>query len=106
MGNGRWGPEDLAREIECSIRTIFRDIEILTVSGIPISYVKEIKAYRVREGFRFSGLDPQKVATCDPANAAIHDLLVNARRVLKEAEGFVDSIRQLCDQLDAAGRAG
>src|SRR5215212_6358501 len=38
MGNGRWGPEDLAREIECSVRTIFRDIEVLTVSGMPITY--------------------------------------------------------------------
>ena len=69
MGNGRWGPEDLAREIECSERTIYRDVEILTVSGMPIIYDKAIKAYRVREGFRFSGLEPQKVDTRRPGDS-------------------------------------
>jgi len=101
MGNGRWGPEDLAREIECSERTIYRDVEILTVSGMPIIYDKAIKAYRVPEGFRFSGLEPQKVETRDPA---IHDLMVNAERVLKEAESFLESLRQLCGQFETARR--
>jgi len=32
MGNGRWDPEDLARKIECSERTIFRDIETLSAA--------------------------------------------------------------------------
>lgn len=103
MGNGRWGPEDLAREIECSTRTIFRDVEILTVSGMPITYDKNVKAYRVREGFRFGGIDPLKVHASDSADPAVHDLLVTARRVLKEAEAFLETLRRLCDQLEGAG---
>ena len=106
MGNGRWGPDDLAREIECSPRTVFRDVEILAAAGIPLFYDKAVQAYRVREGFRFSGLDPQTVATCDPANPAVHDLLVNARRVLKDAEALLDSLRRLCNQLEATRVAG
>jgi predicted DNA-binding transcriptional regulator YafY len=106
MGNGRWVPEDLAREIDCSQRTIFRDVEILSAAGIPIVYDKNIKAYSVVEGFRFSGLDPKKVEAGDAAYPAIHDLLVNARRVLKDAEPFLDALRQLCRQLEAVRKPG
>jgi predicted DNA-binding transcriptional regulator YafY len=105
-GNGRWRPEDLAREVECSERTIYRDIEILSAAGIPVLFDKTIRAYRVTEGFRFSRLDPQQVETCDSANPAVHDLLVNARRVLKDAEAFLETLRTLCNRLEATGRAG
>ena len=105
-GNGRWGPEDLAREVECSERTVYRDIEVLSAAGIPVFFDKSIGAYRVPEGFRFSRLDPQQVEACDAANPAVHDLLVTARRVLKEAQPFLDALRTLCNQLEAAGRAG
>jgi predicted DNA-binding transcriptional regulator YafY len=103
-GNGRWGPEDLAHEVECSPRTIFRDIEILSSAGIPVYFDKQVQAYRVPDGFRFSSLDPTQVGTCDAASPAVHDLLVTARRVLKEAEGFLDSLRRLCDDLEKATR--
>lgn len=104
IGNGRWGPEDLAREIECSQRTIFRDVEILSAAGIPIFFDKSVQAYRVAEGFRFSGLDPKQVDPDDPASPALHDLLVNARRLLRDGEAFLGNLRQLCDQLEAARR--
>lgn len=105
-GNGRWGPEDLAREIECSERTIYRDIEVLSAAGIPVFFDKSTRAYRVPEGFRFGKLDPQQVETCDTVNPAVHDLLVNARRVLRDAEAFLEALRTLCNQLEAAGRTG
>lgn len=103
-GNGRWGPEDLARELECSQRTIFRDIEILSVAGIPVFFDKAVQAYRVPDGFRFSSLDPAQVGTCDATNPAVHDLLVTARRVLKEADGFLECLRRLCDELEKSTR--
>ena len=52
-------------------------------------------------GFRFSKLDPTNVDVCDTASPPVHDLLVQARRVLKEAEGLITALRQLCDQLEA-----
>jgi predicted DNA-binding transcriptional regulator YafY len=106
MGNGRWGPEDLAREIECSPRTIFRDVEILSAAGVPIFFDKAVRAYRVREGFRFSGLDPKQVDTLDAANPELHDLFGQARRLLRDGEAFLVSLRDLCDRLDAASRRG
>ena len=100
-GNGRWGPGDLAREIECSTRTVYRDVEILSAAGIPITFDKATQAYRVPAGFRLGTLDPMTVNACDTASPAVHDLLVHARRVLKEAEGLMTALRQLCDHLEA-----
>lgn len=105
-GNGRWGPKDLAREIECSTRTVYRDVEVLSAAGVPITFDKATQAYRVAEGFRFGGLVPERVGTCDPASPAVHDLLVSARHALKEAETFLESVRRLCDELERASRRG
>ncbi len=102
LGNGRWGPDDLAEEVECSTRTIYRDVEILSAAGIPITFDKAKQAYSVQPGFRFSGLDPTTVDLRAAASPPIHDLLVQARRVLKEAEGLTTCLRQLCDQLEPA----
>jgi predicted DNA-binding transcriptional regulator YafY len=103
LGNGRWGPDDLAKELECSTRTVFRDIDTLATAGIPVWFDKGTQAYCVQPGFRFSKLDPMTVDVCDTASPAVHDLLVQARRVLKEAEGLMTCLRQLCDQLEAVG---
>jgi len=104
MGNGRWGPEDLAREIECSARTIFRDVEALTAAGIPIFFDKSVQAYRVPPGFRFSGVDPEMVDSGDVASPAVHDLLCTARNLLKDAEAFISRLRALCDELETKRR--
>src|SRR5262245_65594730 len=64
-GNGRWGPEDLAKEVECSERTIYRDIEILSAAGIPVFFDKAIQSYRVTEGFWLTSLEPRQVDDCD-----------------------------------------
>jgi predicted DNA-binding transcriptional regulator YafY len=104
MGNGRWGPDDLARELECSVRTVYRDVEILTVAGIPLFFDKTDQAYRVPNGFRFSGVEPQPVPACDPTSPAVHDLLASARSLLQDAETFLVRLRTLCVELEAARR--
>ncbi|OWK37379.1 helix-turn-helix domain-containing protein [Fimbriiglobus ruber] len=104
MGNGRWGPDDLARELECSVRTVYRDVEVLTVAGIPIFFDKADQAYRVPGGFRFSGIEPQPVPAGAPASPAVHDLLCSARSLLGEAEAFVTRLRSLCAELESGRR--
>lgn len=104
LGNGRWGPEALAREIECSERTIFRDVETLTLAGIPIFFDKTVQAYRVQAGFRFSGVEPEMVEPGDACSPAVHDLLCTARGLLQDAELFITRLKTLCDELEAARR--
>ncbi len=60
-------------------------METLSTAGIPVWFDKNTQAYCVQPGFRFSKLDPTKVDLCNTASPPVHDLLVQARRVLKEA---------------------
>ena len=101
MGNGRWGPDDLAREIECSQRTIFRDVEVLSAAGIPIYFDKSVQAYRVPDGFRFTGIEPAAVDVENAANPMRRDLLGQTRRLLRETESFLERLRGLCRELES-----
>lgn len=102
LGNGWWGPDDLAREIECSVRTVFRDVETLTLAGIPMFFDKSVQAYRVTPGFRFSGVEPEMVEPGDACSPAVHDLLCTARSLLQDGEVFLARLRTLCDELESA----
>jgi predicted DNA-binding transcriptional regulator YafY len=82
LGHGRWRPEDLARDIGCSVRTVYRDITTLTMAGIPIRFDKDANCYRVTEGFRFPGFSP------DPSPN--REIL----RQLAECQKLLDQIRK------------
>src|SRR5437762_999286 len=60
MGPGRWDAEALARELECSRRTVHRLLQTLSMAGVPWHYDEAHQAYRVRRGFKFPGLDVSK----------------------------------------------
>lgn len=53
QSKGRWGAKDLARELECSERTIYRDVEVLSIATVPVYFDEVHACYRVREGFKF-----------------------------------------------------
>lgn len=57
QGRGRYDISELARELECSARTIFRDLNILELAGIPWYYHESDRCYRVRPDFRFPALN-------------------------------------------------
>lgn len=73
LGHGRWTPDGLARELGCSIRTVFRDISTLSMAGIPIHFDKERECYRVPDGFRFPGVDPPSIGSASPQVLAVID---------------------------------
>lgn len=94
LGPGRWDSEALARELECSTRTVHRILQTLTMSGVPWYFEDELRAYRVRAGFKFPGLEstksnfevtPQQLST-----------LTGARQLLADGERFMESLRQFC----------
>ncbi len=57
LSRGRWNARDLAAEQECSERTVYRDMEVLELAGIPIEFDQEDRCYRVRQDFRFPSLN-------------------------------------------------
>lgn len=56
LSRGRWNARDIAAEQECSERTIYRDMQVLELAGIPIEFDQEDRCYRVRQDFRFPSL--------------------------------------------------
>ena len=41
QGRGRWDTKAIAQEIECSERTVYRDLAVLELAGVPWTYEKE-----------------------------------------------------------------
>jgi predicted DNA-binding transcriptional regulator YafY len=53
QGRGRYDINHLARELECSPRTVFRDLNVLELAGVPWYYDEADRCYRVRPDYRF-----------------------------------------------------
>ncbi|HEV7223174.1 MAG TPA: HTH domain-containing protein, partial [Pirellulales bacterium] len=53
QGKARWGAKEVARELECSERTVYRDLQVLGMAGVPWYFDEAGKCYRVRDHFRF-----------------------------------------------------
>jgi predicted DNA-binding transcriptional regulator YafY len=95
LGHGRWGPDDLAKEICCSVRTIYRDITTLSMAGIPIHFDKGCNAYRVPDGFRFPGID--KAGTQPLKNAIeITECVRAVEAFISQAEKLLAELRRSC----------
>ena len=56
QSRGRWNALAIAQELECSERTVFRDLEVLEFSGVPWYFDEQDQCYRVRPDFRFPTL--------------------------------------------------
>ena len=57
QSRGRWTAKAIAEELECSERTVYRDLEVLEFSGVP--YYRDLNDHtiRVRSDFRFPVLN-------------------------------------------------
>ena len=53
QGRGRWNSKEIAAEIDCSERTVFRDLQVLEMAGIPWMFDERSRCYRVRPGWHF-----------------------------------------------------
>jgi predicted DNA-binding transcriptional regulator YafY len=53
QGRSRYDINDLARDLECSTRTVFRDLNVLELAGVPWYHDESQRCYRVRPDFRF-----------------------------------------------------
>lgn len=53
QSRGRWTTRAIAEEIECSERTVYRDLDVLRFAGIPYFREGDQQFVRVRSDFRF-----------------------------------------------------
>lgn len=57
QGRSCWNVRTIAAELECSERTVFRDLQVLTLAGVPWYFDQHAQGYRVRSDFRFPVLN-------------------------------------------------
>lgn len=53
QSRGRWNAQAIADELECSVRTVYRDLEVLEFAGVPYFFHLEEDCYRVRPDYYF-----------------------------------------------------
>lgn len=100
-GPGRWDAAGIAKELECSPRTVHRILQVLSMSGVPWFFDQECQAYRVRPGFRFPLIETD--ATHDGRHTSSAAILETTRQVLEHGERFLDSLRQFIRSLEGKG---
>jgi predicted DNA-binding transcriptional regulator YafY len=63
QSRGRWNAKAIASELECSERTVYRDMEVLEYAGIPWFFDEHDQCYRLRPEYRFAvpSLTPDEV---------------------------------------------
>ena len=53
QSRGRWDTKSIAQELECSDRTVYRDLDVLMFAGVPYYREEATNAIRVRPDYRF-----------------------------------------------------
>jgi predicted DNA-binding transcriptional regulator YafY len=104
LGHGRWNANALARELGCSVRTLFRDLNALTMSGMPVSYDRQSECYCVPENYQFPRLE--RLALGPPDQEALRVLRATAERVIADGERLLGQLRRLCEVLRSAKPGG
>lgn len=102
LGHGRWGPDDLAKEICCSPRTIYRDIQTLGMAGIPIYFNKECQAYQVPEGFKFPGLET-KTSPLSVSGDQLRSLIDRTKKFVADGQELIRQLEDVCKHFDSSG---
>ncbi len=112
QGPGNWNAQNIAKKLECSERTVYRDLQTLAAAGIPWYFDDYDQSYRIREGYRGHlpkippkpGLDQQdsarSSALTDDARSIATLAKEAAQRLLTEAEGVVEALDRLTKAIE------
>ena len=71
QSRGRWNVRAISQELECSERTVYRDLEVLEFVGVPWYFDETDQCYRVRPDFRFPTLGLTEEETLGQAVATV-----------------------------------
>lgn len=102
MGKGRWDANTLAEELECSRRTVYRLLQTLSMAGVPWYFDENIRAYRVRPGFRFPILE-EAMKSKSPSLQSREELEPIIRRLIADGEAFTESLHEFLKVLKSQG---
>jgi predicted DNA-binding transcriptional regulator YafY len=104
-GPVRWDAEALAKELECSTRTIHRLLQTLSMAEVPWYFDEKLKCYRVRKGFRFpgAGVDPNGKSSLSPADLVATQRM--ATRLRDDLQRAADTAGEFCDTIAAMLKA-
>jgi predicted DNA-binding transcriptional regulator YafY len=109
---GNWNATTISKKLECSERTVYRDLQTLTVAGIPWYFDDFSQSYRIREGYRgripriptSPDDDPQDSieisSQTDDARSIATLAREAAQRLLTEAEGVVLALDRLTKAIE------
>lgn len=98
QGRGRWNAKDLATELECSVRTVYRDLRALEIAGIPYFEDRAARCYRVRSDFRFPVMNLTEDELVDLGTSAA----ITSAAGLDVGAGPKPAIRKLADRSSEA----
>lgn len=111
QSSGQWTAESIAKELECSERTVYRDLQTLSAAGVPWYFDDFSQSYRIREGYKgpFPHLQARRnkaqgSASGDDARSIASLAKEAAQRLLTEAESVVQALDRLSKAIeDMAG---
>jgi predicted DNA-binding transcriptional regulator YafY len=98
MGKGRWDAGTLAEELECSRRTVYRLLQTLSLAGVPWYFDETCRAYRIRPGFKFPGLEQTAHSKLEVPTAAT-ELEPAVRKLISDLDAFAASLHGLLSAL-------
>ncbi len=95
-GRGRWDAKGLAGELECSQRTVHRMLSTLSMAGVPWYFDEKIRAYRIREGFKFPLADNATLETSADRDmdSSPERLCDSAKQLIEDGEAFTESLQK------------
>ena len=113
QSRGRYDAKGIARELEVAERTVYRDLVVLELAGVPWSFDREARCYQLRPDYRFPTLDltdeellGQSTATVITAAAGL-DIDLGAKPTTEKlaatkvtSERLLREARQLIEVLD------
>jgi predicted DNA-binding transcriptional regulator YafY len=110
QGPGNWNAQTIARKIDCSERTVYRDLQALSAAGVPWYFDEYRQSYHIREGYRghFLNVPPAEPAQNPALQASPGDdprsiatlAKEAAQRLLVEAEGVVRALDRLSEAIE------
>jgi len=111
-GPGQWNAPAIAKKLDCSERTVFRDLQTLKVAGVPWRFDEYSQSYRIQEGYRghllkitlpdepTSNSVPQPAPDADDPRSIATLAREAAQRLLAEAESVIQALDRLTKAME------